>query len=164
MLTIPLNTKDETYAIFGVGPHVGEKPGATLKHGQSVKLVSANPKIVHFGPDHTPKYDKDGVQAVASGNVVLVAEGGPVEVTATVVNASGAPGHSITDTITVTAPVLSPAVPEASGELWNEALPLAQKAVPLPEVTTTTAAQTKVTAKQVEKSAAPVKPVPVSKG
>ena len=164
MLTIPLNTPNETYAIFGVGPHVGDKPGAVLNHGQSVKLTSANPKIVHFGPDRVPKLDKDGASSVASGNIVLVAEGGPVEVTATLINANGAPGESMTDTITVTAPVLAPAVPEASGELFGKALPLAQKAVPLPPVTTKTAAQTKTTAKQVEQPVPPVKPVPVSKG
>jgi hypothetical protein len=128
MLSIPLNGHD-TYAIFGVGPHLGDKPGAMLRHGQTVKLESSNPHIVTFGPDHKAKLDKDGVQTIASGNVAPVHVGGPVEVTATVMNADGSLGHCQKDTITVTTAVLPPDVPKASGDLFKVPLSLSQKAV-----------------------------------
>ena len=154
MLSIPLNALD-TYCVFGVGPHVGDKPGATLRHGQTVKLESSNVHVVTFGPDRQAKLDKDGVPTIASGNIVPVRVGGPVTVTATVMNADGAPGHSRTDSITVTAPVPAPDVPKSSGDLFKEPISLKQKAVEQPEYNTRPSGQ------MPDRPSEPLSPSPV---
>jgi hypothetical protein len=134
MLSIPLNALD-TYCVYGVGPHAGDKPGATLRHGQTVKVVSTDKSVVTFGPDHKPKLDEDGVPTIASGNIVPVAVGGPVTVTVTVCNADGALGHTQTDTITVSEPVADSSKARATGDLFKEPLSLQQKAVEQPNDT-----------------------------
>ena len=134
MLSIPLNVVD-TYCIYGVGPHSGDKPGATLGHGQTVKVVSLDTTVVTFGPDFFYKRDKDGVQTIASGNIVPVRVGGPIVVTATVMNADGALGESKTDTITVTAAVLQLDTARATGDLFPTPLSLSHKAVEQPDRT-----------------------------
>jgi hypothetical protein len=114
-LTLPLNTKNEKY--FIIGTDASGESGALLAAGQTIAVVSSDTTIVSFTPDAPAVPDAEGVPSVASGAVTPVAVGGPVTVTATVTNADGSAGETLTDTITVTAAV--PGVAVSIGALFE---------------------------------------------
>jgi len=115
MLSLPLNTKNEKY--FIIGTDASGEAGAQLAAGQTIAVASSDTTIVSFTPDAPAVPDAEGVPSVASGAVTPVAVGGPVTVTATVTNADGSAGETLTDTITVTAAV--PGIATSIGVLFE---------------------------------------------
>ena len=115
-LQITSNNTNKKY--FIIGTDAAGLTGAQLAPGQNVSIVSADPTIVTFTPDATPQPDAEGTPSVASGSVNPIKAGGPVNVTANVLNADGTTAESATDTVTVVAP--APGVAVSIGELFEE--------------------------------------------
>jgi len=115
-LTIQMGVTDEKY--FVIGTDAKGNAGAQLGPGQTITVVSADPTIAALTPDPTALPDNEGVASIASGSVVPVAVGGPINATWTVLNADGSVAETATDTITVT-PVV-PGVATTIGVLFEE--------------------------------------------
>jgi hypothetical protein len=115
-LQITSNNTNEKF--FIIGTDKDGLAGAQLAPGQTITVVSSDPTVVDFKLDPAPLPDAEGVASVASGSVNPVKVGGPINCTATVVNADGTPAESVVDTVTVVAP--APGVAVSIGELFEQ--------------------------------------------
>jgi hypothetical protein len=127
-LTAPANTLNERF--YAIGVDASGLSGASLGPGQTIKIVSADPATVDFGPADSPAgKDAEGVQSMLSCAIIFKNPPAqlnvPINVTLSILNADGsaADGTPLVDTVTVTPAVAGVAV--SVGDLFENGIPVA---------------------------------------